>query len=59
MKLEGLFEEVPIVLKRSHLLQQLLAQEYEPHDLHTNSKILQIFQEQYSISHMYKGFVSE
>jgi hypothetical protein len=52
MKLEALFEEVPIVLKRSHLVQQLLAQEYGKEDLHMNTKILQISPEEYTTSHM-------
>jgi len=52
MKLEVLFEEVPIIIQRSHLLQQFLAQEYDVQDLHINSKILQFSPEKYVISHM-------
>ena len=52
MKLEALFEEVPITLRRPHLVQQLLAQEYGKQDLHMNSSILQISPEEYTISHM-------
>ncbi len=52
MKLENLFEEVPIVMTRSHLFQQYMAQEYSRHDLHINSGILQLFPEKYAISHM-------
>ena len=52
MKLETLFEEVPIVLLRSHLLQQFMIQEYSRNDLHINSGILKLFPEKHAISHM-------
>lgn len=52
MKLEALFEEVPIVLKRAHLFQQFMAQEYDMPDLHMNGKILKIYPEKYMKSHM-------
>ena len=52
MKLETLFEEVAIVLKRPHSVQQLLVQEYGKQDLYMNSQILQISPEEYTISHM-------
>jgi hypothetical protein len=49
---EKLFVEIPIVLKRSYLLQQYILQEEKRHDLHMNSDILQLFPEQYAINHM-------
>eukprot|EP00826_Nyctotherus_ovalis_P058225 TRINITY_DN7989_c0_g3_i3.p1 TRINITY_DN7989_c0_g3~~TRINITY_DN7989_c0_g3_i3.p1 ORF type:complete len:297 (+),score=99.08 TRINITY_DN7989_c0_g3_i3:70-960(+) len=49
---EELFVEIPIVLKRSHLLQQYILQEEKRHDLYMNSGILQLFPEQYAINHM-------
>ena len=52
MRLEALFEEVPIVMRRAHLFQQFMAQEYPRQALHINSGILQIFPEKYAISHM-------
>ncbi len=48
-----MFEEVPIVVSRSHLLQQFLAQEYGQQDLHVNSQILQVFPKQDAVSRMY------
>lgn len=53
MKLEALFEEVPIILERSILFQQFLAQEIKHQDLHTNSEIFEMTPESYSLSHMY------
>lgn len=47
-----LFVEIPIVIKRSHLLQQYILQEEKRHDLYMNSGILQLFPEQYAINHM-------
>jgi len=52
LKLESMFEEVPIVMRRAHLFQQFLKQEYPRTDLHMNSKILQLFPEKYAVNHM-------
>lgn len=49
---EKLFVEIPIVFKRSHLLQQYILQQEKRHDLYMNSGILQLFPEQYAINHM-------
>ncbi len=53
MKLEDMFEKVPIVMSRAHLLQQFLAQEYPVQDLHINSQILKLFPEKYAVNHLY------
>lgn len=57
MKLEALFEEVPIIIQRSHLLQQFLAQEVKTQDLHINSEIFSLSQEDYTLNHLYEEIV--
>ena len=52
MSLGSLFREIPIVIRRAHLLQQYIRQEYKRRDLHMNSSILQLFPEQCAINHL-------
>jgi hypothetical protein len=46
------FEELPIVLRRSHLLQQLLVQEIPAQDLHISSSRYAIPADKFAVSHM-------
>jgi hypothetical protein len=52
MKLEALFEEVPIIIQREHLLQQFLHQESKTQDLHINSQIFSLSHEEYTLNHL-------
>lgn len=61
IQLEKLFEEVPIVITRGHLLQELIAQEVKPKSLHANSNLLKITPKQHTLNHMMylQGYISE
>lgn len=52
MKLEALFEEIPIIIQRGHLLQQFLAQEFKTKDLHINNEIFSLSHEDYTLKHL-------